>query len=184
MSLDHNIQDATEAETAGLGVIVAEGISNSFSDIMSPEEAGEDLLRLVEDFLYNACRTDGGFVRIITVDNRVAGAAQIIPRDLLRSRHVADVRLTIRPAFRRQGWGRRLLKDVTIQSRSRGILRKLCVTCAEDDHALVTLLSRENWELERREIAGMRRDGAFVDRLTYYHHWMHTRDSEEQSRSE
>jgi GNAT superfamily N-acetyltransferase len=64
-------------------------------------------------------------------ETAIVGMAQIVFRDTAENRHAADVHLEVLPAYRRQGWGRRLLaKAIELPRRAN---RRLLLVWTKDD---------------------------------------------------
>ncbi len=159
------------ADARPLGRVIRSALEDAPSSPFEADELESDPALLGEDLVLGAL--DGSELLFCVEGPRaeLAGCLRVVPREFLRAGHIGVVQLLLRPASRRRGLGRAALAALMGHRAVTSCVARLEVQVSRFDVAHMALMAalgpEAGWRIERVEHAGVRRDGAFCDILTW-----------------
>jgi len=156
------VRPAGAGDVAAIGRVMVRSAIDAPSGIYELAELGDDVDGLGRDVL-RAARLDGHLVLLTEVGMTPVALARVVPRDLERSRHIAQVLVCVDPEWRGRGIG-----DATLRAAERRAFHDLRVErlelrVAADDAPLLRLARRHGYRRERVERGALVVAGAAKD---------------------
>ncbi len=165
------VRAARLGEAAAIGQVLVDGLQDAPSAEYAPEEVPSRALDVGKELLGEVDLEADRLLLVAEAGGAMAALARVGPRDFVRSRHIADVLIVVHPAARGIGVGRALLLGVMDTARATGRLRKLVMRVADDDEALVRVVTIAGWGLERVERGALLREDGERD-VHVYASWL------------
>lgn len=163
------VRSADAEDVGALGRVMLRGFSDAPSAPYDLDELDEDAERLGRDLLRGA-RIDGHLILLTEVGATAVALARVSPRDLVCSRHIAQVALCVAPEWRGRGIGGATLREAERRGFAELRIERLELRVAEDDVASVRLAEGHGYHRERVERGALMTAGRVKDL------WFYVRD--------
>ncbi|MGM0576781.1 MAG: N-acetyltransferase family protein [Myxococcota bacterium] len=157
------IRPAELSDAVALGWLLVESLDDAPSADRGPDDFSDDPVEVGSALVERAMRRNHRLL-VADVPEGLCGVVRLAPRELLRSRHVADLDLLVHPVARRLGVGSALAGIAVRTAVEAPEVSKLSARVAADDEVLAATLDTSGpWGLERVERAALSRDARLVD---------------------
>jgi len=144
------VRAASAGDVAAIGRVMIAGFSDAPSATYEPDELGADPETLGRDMLRGA-RIEGHLLLLTEVGLTPVAVARVSPRDLVCSRHIAQVGVCVDPAWRGRGIGDATLAAAARRGFEEFGIERLELRVASDDAPLLHLAAAHGFRCERVE---------------------------------